>query len=269
MFFKKPLNPCHRGVPLDDLQHLLSTTTLKVSRDADCLIAEHETTTTRLTVIPPAPGDVSKDKISAVVQIITDLPESFPRSILTPESIMTLNRMAVLGALIVDNERPLIGSRLTVFENEASWNLYVPFLLFATIAGSDSHLEAIQTAMGMRQPQTGESAWTTDDFTALDAALSDVCVCTRGELSLTAEIGLRPNAVSATFGDHMTALLQIDARTPHPALGGGLLCLLHMPHLVSADRLPLIIQDLNRREMSPQDQPPHFAPGAKAALEIH
>src|SRR5271165_4613904 len=38
-----------------------------------------------------------------------------------------------------------IGSRLTVFEREQAWNLYLPFLFFTIVSGSDSHLEALQT----------------------------------------------------------------------------------------------------------------------------
>jgi hypothetical protein len=266
MLCKRKFDPAPRGVPLEAIQRMLSTTTLKVSRDGDSLVAEHDTTITRLTVIPPAPDNIGDDPISAVVQIITDLPKNIP-SFLTRERISILNQMAVLGALIVDNDRCFIGSRLTTFENESAWNLYVPFLLFATIAGSDSHLEAVQTVLGMKEPATGKSAWTADDFRALQSALSDFSVSTTGDLSLTAEIGLRPGALSAAVGDHMTALLRLDATSPHPALGGGLLCLLHMPHSVSGDRLPAIIQDLNRREMSPRDQPPHFGAWCQGRAE--
>ena len=53
MFFKKKFDPSPRGVPLDYLQRVLSTTTLKISRDAESLIAEHETAVTNLKVIPP------------------------------------------------------------------------------------------------------------------------------------------------------------------------------------------------------------------------
>jgi hypothetical protein len=93
MFLKKKPDPNPRGVPLDDLQRLLSTTTLKISRDAESLIAEHATAVTKLKVIPPAPEEESEDPIQAVVQITTDWPGRFPRlPLLTPESLVFLNR---------------------------------------------------------------------------------------------------------------------------------------------------------------------------------
>ena len=164
MFFKKKFDPSPRGVPLDDLQRLLSTTTLKISRDAESLIAEHETAVTKLEVIPPPRDEVSKDPIQAVVQITTELPRNLPRSLLTPEFLMTLNQAAALGALTVERDRCFVGSRLTVFEQERAWNLYLPFLLFTVVSGSDSHLGAIQTMFGNREAKRGESAWTVEDF---------------------------------------------------------------------------------------------------------
>ena len=103
MFFEKKFDPSPRGGPLDYLQRVLSTTTLKISRDAESLIAEHETAVTTVKVIPPARGEGSKDPIQAVVQMTTDLPRDFPRSILTPESLMILNKAAALGALTVES----------------------------------------------------------------------------------------------------------------------------------------------------------------------
>jgi hypothetical protein len=66
---------------------MLSTTTLKVSRDGDSLVAKHDTTTTRLSVVPPAPADIGDDPISAVVEITTSLPKNIPGSILTPNAL--------------------------------------------------------------------------------------------------------------------------------------------------------------------------------------
>jgi hypothetical protein len=56
----------------------------------------------------------------------------------------------------------------------------------------------------------------------------------------------------------MTALWQLKAKEPHPGAGGGLLCILHMPHRVTREWLPNVLSDLNRKEMAPRDQPPHF-----------
>lgn len=257
MFFKKKFDPTPRGVPLDQLEKALSATTLKISRNPESLIAEHETSVTKLEVIPPARDEISKNPIQAVVQITTALPANFS-GFLISESLMTLNQAAALGAITVKGDRCFVGSRLTVFEQERAWNLQLPFLIFTVVAGSDSHLGAIQAILGKREARRGESAWTVDDFGYVQSKLSEFCVCTGGGLGLTAEFGLRPDATSVAFGHHMTALWQLDAEQPHPDLGGGLLCRLHMPHRVAQERLPDILQELNRREMAPRDQPPHF-----------
>jgi hypothetical protein len=61
MFFKNKFHTRPLGVPLDELERVLSTTTLKISRDADSLIAKHETAVTKLKVIPPARGEWGED----------------------------------------------------------------------------------------------------------------------------------------------------------------------------------------------------------------
>jgi hypothetical protein len=255
--FSKKFDPAPRGVPLDELQTVLSATTLKVSRDANSLIAEHETAVTTVKVVPPARDEISKDPIQAVVQITTELPANLS-GFLTPESLGFLNKAAALGALTVEGHRRFVGSRLTIFEQEQAWNLHLPFLIFTVLAGSDSHLGAIQAILGKKEACRGESAWTVEDFSYVQSNLSKFCVCTGGGLGLTAEFGLRPGATSAGLGDHMTALWELKGEQPHPDLGGGLFCLLHMPHVVAREQLPYILQELNRKEMAPRDQPPHF-----------
>jgi hypothetical protein len=49
----KELDPRPRGVPLDRLYELLSSTTLKLSRQEESLIGEHEATVSTLKVIEP------------------------------------------------------------------------------------------------------------------------------------------------------------------------------------------------------------------------
>jgi hypothetical protein len=258
MFFKKKFDPNPRGVPLEYLESCLRRTTLKISRDADSLIAEHyPAVVTKLKVIAPTRDEPSKDPLQAVVQITTDFPRNL-KSFLTPESLMTLNQAAVFGALTLDNGRCFIGSRLSVFEQEQAWNLYIPFLLGAVISGKEHHADAILSMLGKREAKAGDSAWTVDDFNYVQSKLSEFCVCTSNGRGLTAEFGLRPDMGSAVLGHHMTALWQLMAEQPHPGAGGGLLCTLHMPHRVSRERLPDALANLNRREMEPRDQSPHF-----------
>jgi hypothetical protein len=84
-------------------------------------------------------------------------------------------------------------------------------------------------------------------------------VCTTGGLGLTAEFALRDGAASALMGDHGTALWQLAADQWHPEMGGGLFCLLQMPHQVkNAKQLERLIMQLNRLELAPEDLAPHF-----------
>lgn len=145
-----------------------------------------------------------------------------------------------------------------MLEQKQNWELHIPFLVFTLLSGSESHLGAIRKIMGASTPNMGKSAWTEEEFRFVRSELSKDCVCTAGDLGLTAEFGLRSGATSAALGDHQTALWRLSAKDPPPEHGGGLLCTLQMPHCVAPDRLPDILQDLNRREMSPTDQPPHF-----------
>jgi hypothetical protein len=267
MLFKNKFHPRPLGVPLDELERMLSTTSLKISRDADSLTAKHETVITKLKVVPPERGVVGEDALQAVVQITTDLSGNLPKSLLAPEALILLNQMAVLGAITLENGRCFIGSRLSVFEQYPAWNLYIPFLLFTVISGSESQLGAIHRALGNREDELGGSAWTADDFGDVQSRLSESCACTVGDKGFTAEFGLRPDATSAAAGHRMTALWQLEADEPHPELGGGLRCTLHLPHRVSREQLPKILADLNRREMAPRDQPPHFGAWCQGNLE--
>ena len=116
------------------------------------------------------------------------------------------NQMAVLGALTIDAGQCFVGSRLTVFEREDAWTLYLPFLLFTTIAGSDAHLGALQAVFGNKERNMGESVWTEEDFSYVHSRLSEFCVCTGDGLGPTAEFGLRPGVRTAVLDGPRTAL---------------------------------------------------------------
>ena len=108
-------------------------------------------------------------------------------------------------------------------------------------------------------PRDGASHWTERDMAQVKGYLSRLCVCTTGDLGLTAEFGLADGPGSAIAGDHKTALFQLMADQPHPELGGGLFCLLQMPHQVEVEgRLAKLCLQLNQMEMAPHDLPPHF-----------
>jgi hypothetical protein len=116
-------------------------------------------------------------------------------------------------------------------------------------------------------PRGGDSEWTKDDLAQVESYLSRLCVCTTGGLGLTAEFGLTEGAVSAVAGDNNTALFQLMADQPHPELGGGLFCLLQMPHrLRDEKRLQQLCVQLNNMEMAADDLPPHFGAWCEGKL---
>ena len=83
---------------------------------------------------------------------------------------------------------------------------------------------------------------------------------------MTAEFRLSEGAVTAAAG-HQTALLQLKADQPHPELGGGLLCVLEMPHQIREhNRLHQLCDQLNKMEMAAGDLPPHFGAWCEGKL---
>jgi hypothetical protein len=98
-----------------------------------------------------------------------------------------------------------------------------------------------------------------EDLEEVRSELSKKCVSTTGDLGLTAEFPLGSREVSAALGSTKTALFQQLADQPHPEMGGGLFCLLQMPHQVAdKEKLQSICSQLNQLEMMEEDLPPHF-----------
>jgi hypothetical protein len=172
----------------------------------------------------------------------------------------TFNSFAALGALTSDGGDVHIGSRLTLYEPETAWpDLHLPLLLFTTIGGPEATFGAIRRLLSNGRHRSGRSKWTVQDLAQVEGLLSELCVCTTGGLGLTAEFGLTPDALSAAAADGATALFELMADQPHPELGGGLLCLLQMPHQARDEQqLQQVCLQLNNLEMAAQDLPPHF-----------
>jgi hypothetical protein len=132
-------------------------------------------------------------------------------------------------------------------------------ILFATIGATDSLLGGIYRSLTNQPPRGGTSKWTEEDLDSVVRKLSSICVCTGGGVGLTAEFGLRRNEVAAIAGHRNTALWEISGDEPHPEFGGGLRCLLQMPHQVlNEPRLFAVLNQLNQAEMAAYDLPPHF-----------
>lgn len=262
MFWNKKPDPSPLGVPLGELEAMLAPTSIKVTRKDNALLARHEHYTIRIEVVPPEVRESENGPIRAVVRMITELPK--PLLALfhgrVPDTTAAFNAFAALGALYSDRDVVHIGSRLTIYEEEDSWqSLHLPLLLFTTICGTEAILGGIRRTMTGGNTNQSASDWTEDDFDQAQSYFSRMSVCTTGGLGLTAEFGLVADAVSVAAGDHKTALFQLMADQPHPELGGGLFCLLQMPHqIVDQARLQKICLLLNNMEMAAQDLPPHF-----------
>ena len=222
MFWNKKDEPSPLGVPLGDLMVMLQPTSIKASLKGNTLTARHEHYTIRIEVVPPETRESENGPIRAVVRMITEL----PKPILTlfqgkeAEATAAYNAFAALGSLCADRGNVYIGSRLTIYEAEDSWRtLHLPLLMFTTICGTEAILGALRRTMTNEGQRGGTSKWTEPDFAQVEGHLSRLCLCTTGGLGLTAEFGLNEGAVSAAAGDHKTALFQLMADQPHPALG--------------------------------------------------
>jgi hypothetical protein len=262
MFWNRKADTSSRGVPLADLMAMLAPTSIKATIRGDSLIAQHEHYAIRIEVVPPEVRESENGPIRAVVRMITELPAPILSMFTGRQAAATasLNSLAALGALYQDGQAVRIGSRLTIYEADEAWRaLHLPLLAFTTICGSEAILGGLRRSLTNEAPRGGASQWTEGDLAQVETYLSRVCVCTTGGLGLTAEFGLGKGPGTAMAGDHKTALFQLMAEQPHPELGGGLLCLLQMPHQVrDEERLAKICLQLNQMEMAAHDLPPHF-----------
>jgi len=260
MHLKKNPNPTPLAVPLDDLEKAIGQTSLKASRDVNSLIVQNGNLITRIEVIPPANREWGGATFEAVVQIKTELPKEIVTGFrIGPQLAGTFNRMATLGALTIEKDCYFIGSRLTIYDQENAWELHRGILLSTAILAGDSFLGAIRRVFTKEEPLRGASAWTAQDLNLLESHLSAICVCSTRDLTLTAQLSLKGRNGSAMCGDHDTALWRVFADQPHPKLGGGLFCLLELPHrIVDVSRRDLVLNRLNQMEMAAHDLPPHF-----------
>jgi hypothetical protein len=262
MFWNKKADPSPQGVHLGQLQAMLSPTTIKTSLKKNCLLAQHEHYTVRIEVAPPKAKQSPNGPIRAVVRLITELPAPLQKIFAADQdtTVATFNSFASLNALYTDGGKVVAGSRLTVYEEEDAWSsLHLPLLLFTTISGVEPIFGALRRTFGQEESRGGESDWGQEDLDQIESVLSRISVCTTGDLGLTAEFPLGSGAVSAAHGDRQTALYQVMADQPHPEAGGGLFCLLQMPHQVAdEEKLRKVCAQLNSMEMAEDDLVPHF-----------
>lgn len=257
MFFKKKIDPNPLGVPLGEIDEILKSTTLQSKLIKGGMEVTYEMLTAIVSVEEPPIKEAPIKNIQAVVTIKTYLPKQFLKFLSNPKFRMMANNMATFAALTEDEGGIFLGSRLTIYEDETGWNVYFPLLLYSLIATNEIFNHSLRVLLGQQQPIKEPSEWTDADFELTKSYLDKMCVCTTGGLGFTAEFGIEADAVTAIMG-HQTALWRMLATEPHPALGGGLFCILELPFGFEEDKLMSVINALNKAEMLPHDLPPHF-----------
>lgn len=261
MFWKKKSDSSPLGVELGDLLLMLQPTTIEANIEGNSLVARHEHYKIRIDVVAPKKRESENGPVRAVVRMTTELSRPILEMFNGKQAeTAAFNVFAALGALTWERGSVYIGSRLTIYEAEDAWRtLHLPLLMVTTICGSEAILGGIRRTFTNEGQRGGASLWADGDMKQVERMLSRLCVCTTGGLGLTAEFGLTEGAVSAAAGDHNTALFQLLADQPHPELGGGLFCLLQMPHRLGDEkRLHQVCMQLNNLEMAGEDLPPHF-----------
>ena len=208
------------------------------------------------------PEYVTEDNqiVSSVLTIKTKLPKYFEKFIDNYDAIRTLNRFASLGAITLLDGENYIGTRLTMYEGDNSWNLHMPLITMTVLCAEQCITGALEK-LGSGKPSPSEkSLWQGKDFKVVEQYLGQMCVCNADDNGFTAEFPLTEKATSAGISGKMeTALLTLKANENHLELGGGLFSLLSMPHRFENQKeLFHLAKKLNQIEMESIDLAPHY-----------
>ncbi len=247
------------GIPLAALAAALGATSLTVRDEGSRLLVDHPHYRTTVDVLPMTEASLDDAAPFAAVRVRTVLGDELAASLAAPGQLSALNAFAALGALTAGDEGLYVGSRLTVYTHENAWTVHLPLLIAAVLHGAPAPLGALAHALGHGGADGEPSAWGAADFASVARVLAPVCFCNAGGRGFTAEFALERGQAAAVTGERATALWQLRADQPHPAAGGGLLCLLELPHRFrDAAALEAAADRLNALEMEARDLPPHF-----------
>lgn len=248
------------GVPLHTIINSLNDPSKEITQNKTNVLIKSGDLETVIDITKP--NFVTEDKrvVSSVTTVKTKIPKSFESLFKNYNSVSTLNRFASLGAITNVNDKYYVGTKLTIFEGDNSWNLHLPLLVFSIIISFESIIGALTKVRSGEKTSNKDSYWTDKDFEVVEKYLSQICVCNSGGLGFTAEFPLTENASSVAISKKMdTALFTLKADESHLDLGGGLFCLLNMPHnFADQSQLFKIINKLNQIEMEKIDFPPHY-----------
>jgi len=212
--------------------------------------------TTRVSFIPPW-READGTATPASLTLETRLPDRLAALILAPEIVDAMNQHAALGALVAENGEYIVGARLSIRDGEPAAELAHRLVLHASVAALDAMLKEPDAA-----PMAEPSAWARADLVAAADVLAMFSPARESWPRLAAGFALKQAPLKqAHHGpaapDAPVATWTLDASRPHPALGTGLMCRLHLPHTVAhRTRLLGVLNRLNAMELQPLDLPP-------------
>lgn len=255
------------GVRLRILKQLLEASKINVRSERNALIVRRDNYSMRFDVIPHDGREKAGNPIQAVVRVVADLPGPVREFLGSEEALDAFNALATLGAFTREGNRRYIGSRLTIYKNEGAWDtLQLPLLMFTAICGAEGMLGGLRRSLSREGDRGGSSSWTNRDLVSVAEHFAGRVKCGVDGLEFAATYQLARSESTPNAGTQATAVFQMLANLPHPDLGGGLFCRLHMPHKVhDVPRLQHLCATLNLMEMAAEDRPPHF--GAWCGLE--
>ena len=248
------------GVPFHTILNSLDDTTLDITQNKTEAIIKSKQSETFIKILKPDLVTEDNQIVSSVITIKTKLPKFFDKFIDNYDAIRTLNRFSSLGAITLIDDENYIGTRLTMYEGDNSWNLHIPLITMTVLYAELSIIGALEK-LGSNQPAPSDrSHWQPSDFKTIEQYLSKICVCNSDDNGFTAEFPLTENATSAGISGKMeTALLTLKRNENHLALGGGLFSLLSMPHnFENQKELFHLAKKFNQFEMQSIDLVPHY-----------
>lgn len=254
--YRIPMPAVVHGVNLDELTDRLRKVGLTVYRQEAGLSADNGGSNVTVEVSPPPSGSTD---IQAVVNVKTAINPKLHHLFDRADLLVAANGFAALGALAKDDEGYCVESRLTIFRDDNAWNIHLHLLVAAVQCSADAVLQGLRNALSGQPAAKGlRSQWTPADLAQVKQWLDGISFCNADGLGLTAEFGLAPGAVSAGQG-HTTALWQMRIDQPHPALGGGLFCVLTLPQTFDDPKqLQTALWVLNEMELVEGPGVPHF-----------
>lgn len=178
MIFHEHRPPGAAGIPLRGLAVALRSAGFAVREEALQLVVRHPAAEfaaeallerpleTLVDVLPAAEVDTGNAPVFGALRVRTPLQAVASLPLQDPEQRAGMNRLTTLGALHLDKDLPIVGSRMTLYAEHQAWELMAPLAVAAVMHGAPSMLRALlRVRRRVRLPQAEGSAWRAADFT--------------------------------------------------------------------------------------------------------